>query len=52
MRPEVFKGAMGHWIASLDHGSWDEWTPFDTWELAVDHALWLGLTNGVWGPGD
>lgn len=36
------------WCAELDHISWQDTTDFDTWDKALDHALWLGLNAGVW----
>lgn len=46
-RPEVRKdGEL--WCASLDHGTWVEFTHYDTWDLAMEHALWIGLNAGVW----
>lgn len=38
----------GTWVAELDYISWQDTTYFDTWEKALDHALWLGFCEGVW----
>lgn len=47
LKPSVYwDGA--NWVAELDHISWQDWTPYDTWEKALEKALWLGLCAGVW----
>lgn len=41
MKPTVYWHDNAWW-AELAHPSWTDITPFDTWEDAIDHALWLG----------
>lgn len=33
-----------YWVAQLDHGSWVESGDFDSWQAALEHALWLRWT--------
>lgn len=47
-KPRVFKDASGHWQVELEHQNWVESTWFDTWDHAMEHALWIGLNAGVW----
>lgn len=47
LKPDVYKYD-DSWVAELDHISWIDRTEFDTWERALEHALWLGLNAGVW----
>ena len=50
LKPSVYyysAGAAEYWVAELDHISWVDRTDFDTWEQAMEHALWLGAcANG------
>jgi hypothetical protein len=46
LKPSVYKYD-DHWVAELDHISWAEGMDFDTWEAALEHALWLNASaNG------
>lgn len=47
LKPSVYKYE-DYWVSELDHISWVDRTDFNCWENAVDHALWLGLSAGVW----
>ena len=46
LKPSVYRYDEGYggpsWVAELDHITWQDWTAFDTWEAALEHALWLG----------
>lgn len=50
LKPKVYKSRTGAWVAELDYISWSDWSYFETWERAYEHALWLGFTAGVWNP--
>ena len=46
LKPSVYRYDEGYggpsWVAELDHVTWQDRTAFDTWEEALEHALWLG----------
>lgn len=48
LKPSVYKLTSGHWVAELDWISWTDTSYFDSWEDALEHALWLGQCAGVW----
>ncbi|HET6916904.1 MAG TPA: hypothetical protein VFH56_12510 [Acidimicrobiales bacterium] len=47
-KPEVWKTIDGLWVATIALDGWDDRSYFDTWEDALECALGLGLTYGVW----
>jgi hypothetical protein len=47
LKPSVYRDG-DRWVAELDHISWIDASDYDTWEAALNKALWLGLCAGVW----
>ena len=48
LKPEVYKCQDGTWAARLDYISWEDISYYETWEDALEGALWKGLCAGVW----